>query len=136
MAQPGQMGGPLGATGGDAVLNRDEVCRCLKTLKLTYPGAYSRLSAADAEEMISVWMRMFADDSFDDVNRAITSLIKNGTKFVPTAGEIKAEMEKLSPQSTWALNRRPYPQSFIDAVHSFLAEEEAAGRYQRQALPE
>lgn len=37
---------------------------------------------------------------------------------------------------SWALNRRPYPQSFIDTVHKFLAEEEAAGRYKPERPPQ
>lgn len=79
--------------------------------------------------MISLWLSFFGNDSYEDVNNAIASLINKGAKFVPVIGEIKAEMAKDGPKGDWALNHRPYPQSFINAVHKFLAEEESAGRY-------
>lgn len=66
---------------------------------------------------------MFADDSFEDVSGAITAIIRNGAKFAPSVGEIRAEIDKVNPKSSWELNRRPYPQSFIDTVHKFLREE-------------
>ena len=72
--------------------------------------------------MISVWMKFFSGDSYTEVDSAITSLIQGGAKFVPVIGEIRAEMDKGKPKNTWALNQRPYPQSFIDAVHKFLEE--------------
>ena len=87
------------------------------------------MSRTDAEDMISLWLSIFPDDSFEAVNTAIISLISKGAKFAPVIGEIKAEMDNGKPKNDWALNRRPYPQSFIDEVHQFLAEEEAAGRY-------
>lgn len=73
--------------------------------------------------MIAVWLRIFTNDSFEAVSDAITSLIRNGAKFAPAAGEIRAEIDKINPKSSWELNRRPYPQSFIDTVHRFLEEE-------------
>lgn len=116
-------------------MTRDEVRSCLKTLWLAYPNSYGGLSKAETEDMISLWLKMFANDSFESVSNAIESLINKGQKFAPVIGEIKAEMNNGNPKSTGGeLNRRPYPQSFIDTVHKFLAEEEAAGRYQRQGV--
>ena len=66
---------------------------------------------------------MFAGDSFETVSGAITALIQNGAKFAPSVGEIRAVLDKVNPKSSWELNRRPYPQSFIDTVHKFLREE-------------
>ena len=126
MAEPRAMGRHPAGKGGAAVLNREEVRRCLTTLKLAYPKAYAGMKKADGEEMISLWLTMFADDSFEEVSSAIASLIRNGAKYCPVIGEIKAEMGKADRKDCGALNRRPYPQSFIDTVHKFLAEEEAA----------
>ena len=77
---------------------------------------------------------MFADDSFETVSGAITTIIRSGAKFAPSVGEIRAEIDKVNPKSSWELNRRPYPQSFINTVKRFLAEEEAAGRYKKPDL--
>lgn len=101
-------------------------------MRITYPNYFRDMTREDAEELISVWLKMFDKDSFDAVNNAITSLIQNGAKFCPVIGEIKAEMGKKNPKGVWELNNRPYPQSFIDTVHKFLAEEEKAGRYKRE----
>ena len=112
-------------------MNRDEVIKCLKNIRLAYPNAFKSLSKKDAEEMITVWLKMFTAESFEEVDGAVTSLIQAGAKFAPSVGDIKAELGKAKPQSTWELNRRPYPQSFIETVHKFLVEEEKAGRYKR-----
>ena len=82
--------------------------------------------------MISLWLNIFSDDSFEAVNGAIVSLISKGAKFAPVIGEIKAEMANGKPKNDWALNHRPYPQSFINTIHKFLAEEEVAGRWHPQ----
>lgn len=48
------------------------------------------------------------------------------------AGLYDLKEDKNAPKGGWELNNRPYPQSFIDTVHNFLAEEEKAGRYKRE----
>lgn len=116
-------------------MNKIETAKILACLKVAYPGAYNDVSI---EDTVSLWSSMFTEETYEDVKKAVYGLIeKRKSSFPPSIGEIKAEMGKDNPKTDWALNRRPYPQSFIDDVHKFLAEEEAAGRYKpRKALHE
>ena len=60
------------------------------------------------------------------------SIDKGWTGLYDLKDESGSGTGKTSSQFSLALNNRPYPQSFIDEVHQFLAAEEAAGRFKRE----
>lgn len=93
-------------------MDRNETIKILATLKAAYPGSYRGMTARDAEAMIELWSRMFAE-SYADVNAAVAALISTRTVgFSPTVGEVKDQLQKLRSANTlpeqeaWALVSR------------------------------
>jgi len=111
-------------------MNKIETAKILACLKVAYPAAYNDVNI---EDTVDLWANMFANENYDQVSKAVYSLIeKRKSTFPPSIGEVKAEIVKDNPKDVGDLNRRPYPQSFINTIKKFLAEEEAAGRWHRR----
>lgn len=105
-------------------MTNDEVKGILGTLKVAFPIAYSSMGREEANVIFTLWCNELEHEDGEKVRRAVSALIgEKPATYVPSIGDIKREISKLYPQSSWELNRRPYPQSFIDTVHRFLKEE-------------
>ena len=79
-------------------MNRNETIQILSTLKAAFPNAYKGMSRADSEAMIALWCRLFADDEYATVGRAVDALITTREAgWTPSIGEVKSEIAKLKP---------------------------------------
>lgn len=110
-----------------------ETSKLLSLISSTYRREFSGANDAELALQMGLWQKAFADTDYAEVLSAVQNYIfTDRTGFAPVIGKIKEMLEGgQEKKDVGALNRRPYPQSFIDAVHKFLAEEEAAGRYHR-----
>ena len=118
-------------------MTNEEVKGILSTFKAAFPNAFKNMGREEGNAILSLWCRELEAEGINKVRSAVSALIsEKPATWVPSIGDVKREIEKQFPQGTWALNRRPYPQSFIDTVHKFLAEEEAAGRYKPERPPQ
>lgn len=105
-------------------MTHEETKEILGTLRTAFPNAYRDIGREEANAIFSLWCAELESEDFKKVKSAVSALI--GTKtasYTPSIGDIKREVERQFPQGSWALNRRPYPQSFLDSVHRFLKEE-------------
>ena len=90
-------------------MDRNETIKILATLKAAYPGSFKDMTSRDAEAMIELWSRMFAE-SYAEVSAAVAALISTRTVgYSPTVGEVKDQLQKLRTanilpeQEAWAL---------------------------------
>ena len=99
-------------------MDRTQTIQILSCLKVSFPNAYKGMSKSDAEALINLWCRLFADDKYEDVLRAVDNLILNReNSWTPTVGEIKKAMGVKQ-------TKRPieaYP-SFQQTVREFMAD--------------
>lgn len=75
-------------------MSRDEVITILGILRIAYPRFYANMTSNQAEETISLWQEMFADDDCNVVKLAVKNLI-NTFQFPPTIADVKNELYKL-----------------------------------------
>ena len=88
-------------------MNRAETLKILAILRAAYPHSFRDV---DVESTVALWTRMFAGDSYSDVDAAICSLISSRTAgYSPTVGEVKERLHALRTSSelpedaAWAL---------------------------------
>lgn len=91
-------------------MNNSETKQILSILRAAYPHSFKDLTRADAETMIALWERQFAEEDARAVTAAVESLIATRTAgYTPTIGEVKEQMhrlrtsEELDAASAWAL---------------------------------
>lgn len=81
-------------------MTRDDILQTLAILKAAYPASFQvagkPMSRRDAEALVSLWARQFAEEDAGSVLAAVDALIATRTVgFSPTVGEIKDQMHKL-----------------------------------------
>lgn len=78
------------------MVNKQETIQILSLLKTAFPNAYKGMPAATLENTVSLWNKMFEEDSFETVGKAVYSLIATRESgWSPAIGEVKAEISKL-----------------------------------------
>lgn len=81
-------------------MTRDDVLQTLAILKAAYPSSFQvngrAMPKRDAEAMVQLWTRQFADEDAGAVRAAVENLISSRTTgFSPTVGEIKDQLHRL-----------------------------------------
>ena len=81
-------------------MNRDDVIQMLTVLKAAYPQSFQvggkPMKQMDAEALISLWERQFAEEDPTAVSAAVENLIATRTVgFSPTVGEVKDQLHRL-----------------------------------------
>ena len=78
-------------------MNKIESTKVLSILKATYPVGYKDMTDNDIDALIGVWSRVFKDWNYQDVVRAIDSVIAtNKTNFPPSPGFVMDRLVKNS----------------------------------------
>lgn len=76
-------------------MNKKETIMILAVLKAAYPAGYRDMSQEDNTTLVNLWMRMFADRRYEDVNNAIDAIIlKNKSNFPPSPGLVMDQLIK------------------------------------------
>lgn len=96
-------------------MDRVEAAAVLSVLKAAFPHSFGgsgleAMKVRDADAMVELWARMFADESYEEVSAAVSALIASRTAgYSPTVGEVKEQLqrfkagEELSEHAAWAL---------------------------------
>jgi len=107
-------------------VTKNETIQVLSTLKAAFPNAYKGMSKADSEAMVNLWCRLFADDDYVKVSRAVDALISTRESgWTPAIGEVKAEMAKLTvtdiptEEEAWAMIRKAVKNSYYHSEREF-----------------
>lgn len=110
-------------------MERADVISLLGRLKQAYPQAYVKMTRAEAEEMVSLWMDMLGGEDPAAAKDAVNALIAEDTKgFPPKVGQVLAKIRGMASAHISVAWMKPY----IDQ----LAEQEAfmpsVSRYARE----
>lgn len=107
-------------------MDRTQTIKILAVLKSAYPHAFQNMTKTDGEAMLNLWMSMFTEESYEEVNAAIGALIATRTVgFSPTIGEVKEQLRKLHHHSdidenaAWVLVSRACRNSSYHSVEEF-----------------
>ena len=76
-------------------MTREDVVKMLTLLKTAYPAFYSKMTRKEADETISLWLDMFADDDPAVVAFAVKDCIATHAGYPPDIAQIKDRMKKL-----------------------------------------
>ena len=91
-------------------MTHKETVTILAVLKAAYPHSFKDITPEEGAAMANLWHKMFAEDSYEAVNAAISALISTRREgYSPTIGEVKDQLYKLTTPSAlnegeaWAL---------------------------------
>lgn len=73
----------------------DETKQILSILKIAYPNFYKDLKAEEANQIVSLWSSMFADDNSKIVTEAVKALMCT-LKFPPTIADVKEKIHSIT----------------------------------------
>jgi hypothetical protein len=101
----------------------------LGRLKQAYPQAYAKMTRAEAEEMVSLWMDMLGGEDPAAAKDAVNALIAEDTKgFPPKVGQVLTKIRGTASPHVSVMWMKPYIEQ--------LAEQEAfmpsVSRYARE----
>lgn len=110
-------------------MERADVISLLGRLKQAYPQAYVKMTRAEAEEMVSLWMDMLSGEDPATAKGAVNALIAEDTKgFPPKVGQVLAKIRGTASPRVSVSWMKPYIEQ--------LAEQEAfmpsVSRYARE----
>ena len=91
-------------------MTHKETGMILAVLKAAYPHSFKDITPAEGLAMANLWQTMFAADSYETVNAAVSALISTRKEgYSPTIGEVKDQLYKLTTPNAlnegqaWAL---------------------------------
>ena len=73
-------------------MTREDTIRILDRICKLYITQAKKLSRNDKAAMVQTWVDTFRADSYDDVDRAVSSYVRKGNAFMPLAGDIVKEL--------------------------------------------
>lgn len=104
-------------------MSREEVITVLACLKVAYPNFYKDITKNDANEMIGLYQRQFANYDSNLVMVAVEEMIGMNT-FPPSIAEIKEKIydlttEKKLPMDLWASLKKAIGNGAYHSVEEF-----------------
>ena len=110
-------------------MERADVISILGRLKQAYPQAYAKMTRAEAEELVSLWLDMLGGEGPAAAMDAVNALIAEDTKgFPPKVGQVLAKIRGADSPHVSVAGMKPYIEQ--------LAEQEAfmpsVSRYARE----
>ena len=110
-------------------VERADIISLLGRLKQAYPQAYVKMTRAEAEELVSLWLDMLGGEDPAAAMDAVNALIAEDTKgFPPKVGQVLAKIRGAASPRVSVAWMKPYIEQ--------LAEQEAfmpsVSRYARE----
>ena len=113
-------------------MTREETALIIKTLRLSYPGFYSKYKPGDFTDLVALWATMFADEDAVIVTEAVKNLIRTHTGFPPEIADVNAKIEEM----TRAATGEPTDEEYWTILRRALADGTWGAQKQFDALPE
>ena len=118
-------------------MTREETALIIKTLRLSYPGFYSKYKSGDFTDLVALWSTMFADEDAVIVTEAVKNLIKTHTGFPPEIADVTEKIAELTRAATgeptdeeyWTILRRALADGTWGAQREFDALPDPLKRY-------
>lgn len=110
-------------------MERADVIRLLGRLKQAYPQAYAKMTRAEAEELVSLWLDMLTGEDLTAAKDAVDALIAEDTKgFPPKVGQVLAKIRSAASPRVSVAWMKPYierlaeQESFLPSVSHYARE--------------
>lgn len=110
-------------------MERADVLGLLVRLKQAYPQAYAKMTRAEAEEMVSLWLDMLGSEDPAEAMDAVNALIAEDTRgFPPKVGQVLAKIRgTVSPRVSVAwmkpyIERIAEQEAFMPSVSRYARE--------------
>ena len=110
-------------------MERADVLGLLVRLKQAYPQAYAKMTRAEAEEMVSLWLDMLGSEDPAEAMDAVNALIAEDTRgFPPKVGQVLAKIRgTVSPRVSVAwmkpyIERIAEQEEFMPSVSRYARE--------------
>ena len=110
-------------------MERADVLGLLGRLKQAYPQAYAKMTRAEAEEMVSLWLDMLSSEDPAEAMDAVNALIAEDTRgFPPKVGQVLAKIRgTVSPRVSVAwmkpyIERIAEQEAFMPSVSRYARE--------------
>lgn len=110
-------------------MERADVLGLLGRLKQAYPQAYAKMTRAEAEEMVSLWLDMLGSEDPAEAMDAVNALIAEDTRgFPPKVGQVLAKIRgTVSPRVSVAwmkpyIERIAEQEAFMPSVSLYARE--------------
>lgn len=110
-------------------MERSDVISLLGRLKQAYPQAYAKMTRAEAEEMVSLWMDMLGGEDPAAAKDAVNALIAEDTRgFPPKVGQVLSKIRSAASPRVSVAWMRPYierlaeQESFLPSVSRYARE--------------
>lgn len=110
-------------------MERADVISLLGRLKKAYPQAYAKMTRADAEELVSLWLDMLGGEDPIAAKDAVDALIADDTRgFPPKVGQVLAKIRgSVSPHVSVAwmkpyIERIAKQEAFMPSVSRYARE--------------
>lgn len=110
-------------------MERADVLGLLGRLKRAYPQAYAKMTRAEAEEMVSLWLDMLGSEDPAEAMDAVNALIAEDTRgFPPKVGQVLAKIRgTVSPRVSVAwmkpyIERIAEQEAFMPSVSRYARE--------------
>lgn len=96
-------------------MERADVISLLGRLKQAYPQAYAKMTRAEAEEMVSLWMDMLGGEDPAAAKDAVNALIAEDTRgFPPKVGQVLAKIRGTASTHISVAWMKPYIEQFAE----------------------
>ena len=90
-------------------MERADVISLLGRLKRAYPQAYAKMTRAEAEELVSLWLDMLGGEDPAAAKAAVDALIADDTRgFPPKVGQVLAKIRGAASPHISVVWMKPY----------------------------
>lgn len=110
-------------------MERADVIGLLGRLKQAYPQAYAKMTRAEAEEMVSLWLDMLGGEDPAEAMGAVNALIAEDTRgFPPKIGQVLAKIRGTDSPRVSVAWMKPYigqiaeQEAFMPSVSRYARE--------------
>lgn len=110
-------------------MERADVISLLGRLKQAYPQAYAKMTRAEAEEMVSLWLDMLGGEDPVAAKDAVNALIAEDTRgFPPKVGQVLTKIRGAASPRVSVAWMKPYiertaeQEAFMPSVSRYARE--------------
>lgn len=110
-------------------MERADVISLLGRLKQAYPQAYAKMTRAEAEDLVSLWIDMLGGEDPSAAKSAVDALIAEDTRgFPPKVGQVLAKIRgTVSPHVSVAwmkpyIERTAEQEAFMPSISRYARE--------------
>jgi len=109
-------------------MTKAEIAKLIYVVKATYPNSFSRYTTQDLDNMISAWLSVLTDYTYEQGSAGLKVYLSSDTKgFPPCPGQIvdnilklcKPKIAEMTGTEAWAIVRKAIRNGYYGAEEEF-----------------